>query len=273
MSENGDDQPDPTTEVLDPQDPGDAGSDADTAVPPKPAPEDPIRQAERELKKAQDKLTDAKDKAKRDEEVDKVLGQYEAVQVDLEADDTALIDHLNDTLTKLAATAKEKEKVRKAVEFLDTPITNLVAAIEADDTAIADRRAALAARVKERDEAKDAFESLKNQIKGIEARHAQANAVRKEIADARAKGQRLLAYYLLVHKLGPLTTAEPEPIELDEFTQKIRDKAASYGGLTRAVADLEAALKDDEAKLAADEKALADLRKAYDAALRAKLTA
>ena len=267
------DQSGQATEVLDPRDDGDDGDEMERALLATPALEDPIRQAERELREAQDKLADAKDKAKRDEEVDKALGQYEAAQVDLEADDTALIDHLSEALIKLAPTVREKERVRREVDRLTAPIAKLEGAVDADGKAIVETKAVLATRTKERDAAKKAFEDLKNQIKRIETRHAQANAVRKEIADARAKEQRLLAYYLLEYRLKPLTTSEPAPIEFDEYRKKIRETAAGYGGLIRAVLDLEASLKESEAKLAADQKTLADAQKAYDAALRARLTA
>lgn len=235
--------------------------------------DDPVQQAERELQKAKDKLSDAREKARRDDEIERALAQYEGQQVDLEADEAALIEHRREEREKLNPTPDEDAKVKKAVADLSRPIADLKASIEQQQAALKAKQADLADSKSKLEAVRAAYDRRKNWIKGIQDKHRAADALRKEAADARSRQKRLLALYVLDEALDPTIRREPNPIEFADYKAKINDESADYGTLNRAVADLEASIKEDEQKLAEDAKTLADLQKSFDAEIRAKLTA
>jgi hypothetical protein len=234
--------------------------------------DDPVLRAQRELERAADKLADAKDNAKRNDEIAKAIEQYRAVQLRLEAEQTGLVAQLGEGLEDLAPTQIEKDAVRIVEDEVKQEIDDLRDSIKRRSDRLDDDRTALARGKIALAETKDAFEGLKNRGKGVQDKHRAAEALVKEAFDAIPKKRRL-AYYLLEDQLKPAINRQPHPIEVADFIREIGQKSADYGRLSRRFADLEASIKRREKTLADDDKKLADLRKNREATIRQKLAA
>lgn len=245
---------------------------ATQTVNPAQSPEDSVAKAERELRKAQQKLVDAKDKAKRDEEIDKAVTQYSSDQKSLATKQTELEAKCQSEIGWLALTGAEIDEVKAAREDEQKKVDQTEAEAKQADTKLKQNRIDLDAKKKDRDKAKDAYEALKNQTKRIEARHRAADAIVKEAADARCKGYKLLAYDLLEYNLGKEIGGDPKPIDATSYAAEIRAASDKLVGLDREVADLEKEIKVGETTLADAEKARADSIKAFETTLRARLT-
>lgn len=233
--------------------------------------DDPVRRAEREVIRANNRLADAKDKAKRDNEIEKAIEQYRAVQVHLEADQSALAEQQREGLENLAASDTEKADVRAVRAALREEIHDLEESIERRRKALEEDRGALARGQARLAEVKDEYEGLKTQGKGVQDKHRAAEALRKEAFDAIGRKRRL-AYYLLEYQLGRTIGRPPHPIEPADFIREIKQASDEYGRLSRRLANLEESIKQRAKELADDEKKLADLRKARDATTRERLS-
>jgi predicted nucleic acid-binding Zn-ribbon protein len=234
--------------------------------------DDPVRRAEVELERAANKLADAKDKAKRDDEIAKAIEQYRAVQLRLEADQTALGGQLDEGLKNLAPTEGEIDAVKDVREEVREEINDLRNLIQRRSRKLEMEREALARGKLKLAETKDDFEGLKNRGKGVQDKHRVAETLIKEAFDAIPRKRRL-AYYLLAHRLAPTISGEPNPIELADFIKEIHQKSSDYGQQSRRLADLEASIKRREKALTDYEKKLADLKKNREATIRERLAA
>ena len=236
-----------------------------------PPPEDPIQQAERELREAQGKLADAKDQAKRDDEITKAIAQYRGEQLLLEAEAGALQAQLTEGMEELKPTDAEKKAVdevkdsaKKEENTLETSVTKQRKALEALRSALANTTTDLA-------KAKEKLEALKARGKNVQTKHRTAEGFRKEAFAAIAEGKRHLAYYLLSHRFQAALDEEPHPIEVADYETEIRRKSDRVGALATKLRTDEATIKEKEKKLTADEKKLADLRSNLEATIRSKL--
>jgi hypothetical protein len=228
---------------------------------------DPVLEAQRELERATNRLADAKDKVKRDDEIAKAIEKYRAVQLQLEAAESGLKAQRREGLEELAPTEEEKQAVEAARDEVKDEIDDLRDSIARRRERLEDDREALARGKAELAETKDEFEALKNLGKGVQDKHRTAETLRDEAFEAIPKRRRL-AYYLLEHRLGRTVDGEPKPVEMARFDREIRQKSAEYGSESRRLADFEAAIKRREKALADDEKRLAELRKNRDSAIR-----
>ena len=231
----------------------------------------PVEQREQELRKAQDNLADAKDAAKRDEEMEKAVAQYAAAHKGLAEAQAELEAKRREEIDWLAATDAEKAVIETERDSAKEPIDKATAEVGKAKSELKQAKAKLDTAKLDRDKAQTAFEALKNQAKLVEARHRAAAAIAKDAADARCKGHKLLAYNLLEHDLGKEIGDEPQPIDAASYETAIRAASAALGRLNRTAANLESAIKADEKALAEAEKHLADLNKASETTLRAKL--
>lgn len=231
-----------------------------------------VDQAERAVLLAQTELVQVKDDEKRDGDLKKAVEAYKAAQPDLEANQTRLVDHYDKEVARLALSDAEKKQVDDAYRAVNDPLEALRDDVSKRKTELKASKDTLDTETTARDKAKQTFEDFTTQIKLVEDHHREADAKRKEAVDARAKGQRLLAYYLLVHKMKPKVNEDPKPIEIGAYKDEIAKAANACASKNRKVANLEIKLKDDAKALADLEKAFADLEKSFDADLRARLT-
>lgn len=238
-----------------------------------PAPADPIGDAKRKLEEAKNALADAEDSAKRGGEIEKAIAQYRSEQLRLEADEEAAKAQLREGLEDLKPSEPEKALVRQVWDDFKAERKALADSIATQEGQLKDKRDALAAVKKQLAAAKDGFEALKALGKGVQAKHRDSDALRKEAFDAIARQKRHLAYYLLEYRLEKTINGPPNPIELAEFVEGINLASKSVGELNAENRSLEADIKERETRLAADEKKLADLKKNFDASIRDTLAA
>jgi len=227
-----------------------------------------LEEAQAALKDAEAKLARHQASVKLEEELPKLLDDYESQYSDLRRDQKALEEYKSYEEDRLRShlDAEERRAIERIEEQASDEIEDLGKRIERTDNRLSNWRKDLADKKKEIEDRKAELDEVKKAVASIRDRLKQAEAKKADVEKAYDAKDYARAYWLLSSndKLTGLIDGQLRVLAVKDLAAEIRQRSGRYSDAIARTAATEAKIKAHEALLKADQDRLVELKKSLD---------